>query len=251
MQQRLGLLRRVRLAATLVLQAFRPRANREQPIGAHLQIVVERLQRLIVERVLRRLIAARPDQRFVRVGEAAATEIRHRISLAPDHVIEQPEALVLQRRADPKNVVVGADHPQRAIGLQDTAAFGEPGAAELIVGLKARELVPVLVHAIDNGVVRPQQIAIELQVVGRIGEDEIDAFRWNLCQFAEAIAPENTVGNQRFRGTLRGGARTAWATHGITNSLTNATTTNTTAAPNRRRSSAVNNLLTRRRLTRG
>jgi len=47
----------------------------------------------------------------MRIGEAPAAEIRHRIDLAPDHVIEEPEAKILEQRADAEDVVIGADHP--------------------------------------------------------------------------------------------------------------------------------------------
>ena len=89
-------------------------AERDGPVGAHLHVVVAGLQRLVVERVAaRRWLARRPDQRLVRVGEAAAAEIRHRVDLAPHHVVEDPEAEILQDRADAEDVVIGADHPQR------------------------------------------------------------------------------------------------------------------------------------------
>jgi hypothetical protein len=58
----------------------------------------------------------------VRVGEALAAEVRHRVGLAPDDVVQDPEAQVLQRRADAEDVVIAADHPQRAVGLQHAAA---------------------------------------------------------------------------------------------------------------------------------
>src|SRR3546814_5431671 len=57
----------------------------------------------------------------MRVGEARALEIGHRIGLAPDDVVQDPESLVLQLRADTKDVVVAADHPQRTVILQDAA----------------------------------------------------------------------------------------------------------------------------------
>jgi uncharacterized membrane-anchored protein len=66
----------------------------------------------------------------VRVGEAAAAEVRHRVGLAPDHVVEDPEAEILQRRADAEDVVIGADHPDRAVGLQHAALGEQPGAGE-------------------------------------------------------------------------------------------------------------------------
>src|SRR3546814_6482992 len=62
----------------------------------------------------------------MRVGEARALEIGHRIGLAPDDVVQDPESLVLQLRADTKDVVVAADHPQRTVILQDAARRLQP-----------------------------------------------------------------------------------------------------------------------------
>ena len=109
------------------------------------------LHRLVVEGVARVGARRRPDQRLMGIGEAAAAEIRHRIGLAPDDVVENPEAEILQDGADAEDVVIGADDPQRAIGLERAAAFGEPGARERVVVGEARELVPVVVDAHRRG----------------------------------------------------------------------------------------------------
>ena len=67
------------------------------------------------------------------------------LGLAPDHVVENPEPGILQVGADTEDVVVGADHPQRAIPAQHTAAFAEPGAGEGVIGIEVDEAVPVFV----------------------------------------------------------------------------------------------------------
>jgi hypothetical protein len=113
MEQRLGLLCGVGLAPAILAQALGARADRKQPVGAHLQIVVQRLHRVVVEGVARLRSHRRPDQRLMRVGEAPAAKIRHGIGLAPDHVVEHPEAEILQGRADAEDVVIAADHPER------------------------------------------------------------------------------------------------------------------------------------------
>ena len=95
--------------------------------------------------------------------------------LAPDHVVEDPEAEILHDRADAENIVIGADHPDRAGGLQHAAAGGEPGFGEFVVGGEAGELVPVVGDRIDVRIVRALEIAGELEIVRRIGEDQIDA----------------------------------------------------------------------------
>ena len=60
--------------------------------------------------------------------------------------------MVLRRRADAEDVVVAADHPQRAAGLQRPPRRLQPGVGELFVEREARpggirglpELVPVV-----------------------------------------------------------------------------------------------------------
>src|SRR4029077_2252396 len=102
-------LRRVRLFSGGVPQSFCASANRNCPVRTHLKIIVQDLHGFIVERVtlLRTLVG--PDEGFVSIGKATATEIRHWIRLAPNDVVENPEPEVLENRADAKNVVIGAD----------------------------------------------------------------------------------------------------------------------------------------------
>ena len=144
MQQRLRLLRRMRFLAVGILQALVAGADRQRPVGAHLQFVVQRLHRFVIEGVALLLaVFGRPDHRFVRVGEALAAEIRHRVGLAPDDVVQDPEAQILQDRADAEDIVVGADHPQRAVVLQHAPRGGQPVAREAVIFGEAGELVPV------------------------------------------------------------------------------------------------------------
>jgi hypothetical protein len=50
-QQGLGLLGRMDLLPIRVLQAFLAGAERDEPVGAHLKVLVAGLQRVVVERV--------------------------------------------------------------------------------------------------------------------------------------------------------------------------------------------------------
>ena len=49
-------------------------------------------------------------------------------------------------------------------------------------------------HAIDNRVVGAQQVAVELQIVGRIGKNEINAVIRQFLQFRNAVADEYLAG---------------------------------------------------------
>src|ERR1700693_3644561 len=144
-EQRLGFLSRVQLLAGSVLEALLAGAQRQRPVRAHLHVIVARLERLVVEGVATRLLARRPDERLMRVGEAAAAEVRHGVGLAPHHIVEDPKVELLQEGAAAKDVVVGADDPQRGVSLHHAAAGGEPLAGEAVIGLEARALVPGVV----------------------------------------------------------------------------------------------------------
>ena len=91
-EQGLGLLRRMGLGAVRALDPLGPRANRQQPVRPHLKIVVQRLHRAVVKGVARLLVLGAPDQRFMGIGEARAAEIGHRVGLAPDDVVEDPDS---------------------------------------------------------------------------------------------------------------------------------------------------------------
>ena len=95
--------------------------------------------------------------------------------------------------ADAENIVIRADHPQRAGRRQQPAAGGEPGAGEMVVFGEAAELVPVFFDAVDPAVVGPVQVAAQLQVVGRVGEDEIDAPGGQLRHRLEAVALDHRI----------------------------------------------------------
>ena len=129
----------------------------------------------------------------MRVGEALAAEVRHRVGLAPDHIVHDPEAEILQDRADAEDVVIGADHPQRAFGFHHAAGGGQPFAGELVVVGEAGELVPLVVHGIDLGLVGAVQVALKLQVVGRVREDEVGAAFGQRVHAFDAVAFDDAV----------------------------------------------------------
>src|SRR5215472_12109376 len=112
MKQRLRFLRGVRLSTIFVFEAFCTGANRNSPIRTHLKLVIQRLHRFVIERVGALRSLGRPDESFVRVGETPSAKIWHRVRLAPDDIVENPESEVLQDRADTEDVVIRADDPE-------------------------------------------------------------------------------------------------------------------------------------------
>ena len=113
-------------------------------------------------------------------------------------------------------------------------AAAEPGAGERVVGGEVGELVPVVVDRVDHALVGARQRAFELQIVGRIGEDEIDASLGQLVEFGDAVADDDRVARRRrraWRGVAprcvqyaepeagRGGGTPRHANHALRNSL--------------------------------
>ena len=131
-------------------QAFAAHTQRHIPVTAHLQVFVDGFHGLVVECVFRALFFLRPDQRFMRVGEAHAAEVGHGVGFDPHHIVQDPETKVLQNRANPVDVVITADHPQGPGGFQYTPAGGEPVTSEGIIFGKAGETVPVRVDAVHQ-----------------------------------------------------------------------------------------------------
>ena len=84
--------------------------------------------------------------------------------------------------------------------LHHAPAGGEPGAGEFVIGGEARELVPVVVDGVDARIVRALEIACELEIVRRVGEDEIDGGRRQLRHFGDAVADQNAM---RLRSSLK------------------------------------------------
>ena len=127
------------------------------------------------------------------VLEAGALEVRHRVGFQPDHIILDPEALILEDRANAEDVVIRADHPDGAIIFQNAAAFFQPLMGEQVIGVETVELVPVIVHAGHVRLVRTGQAAAKLQIVGRVGKDEINRPVRQTGQDVDAIALHDHV----------------------------------------------------------
>ncbi len=193
MQQAFRLLRRVGFFARSILEPLAAHAQRDRPVRAHLLVVIEGFQGVIIEGDLGFLGLAGPDQGLVRILEAGALEVRHRVGFQPDDIVLDPEAGVLQDRADTEDVVIGTDHPDRAVGLEHAPAFGHPLMGEQVIGVEAVEPVPFIVHAVDMRLVRAGQPAAELEIVGRVGEDQVHAFIGQAREHVDAIAFDNGI----------------------------------------------------------
>ena len=173
-----------------------PGAQRDEPVAAHLHVIVQGLHGLVVEPVAAIPAPCRPDHRLMRIGEPTPTEVRHRIGLAPHDVVEDPKAEILQDRADAEDVVVGADYPDRAVLAQHAPAFAQPLPRERVIGGEILELVPVVIHGVDQAIVRPTQLPPQLEVVGRIGEDAVHRRRRQHAHQRDAVPEHHLVQRQ-------------------------------------------------------
>ena len=148
-----------------------------------------------------------PDNGFGGVGEVAAGEVRRRVDFVPGDVVEDFVVQHLQSISDAVNVVGGARHPDRAVGLQDSAALVKPQEVKRVVADDALRLVPAaFIHAHhtspDTG-----DAAIR-EKIGRIGEDHIHRLIAHPAQQLQRIGliePQVAVGTgivRRSGGTV-------------------------------------------------
>ena len=196
-QQSFGFLRRMQFVTRFTLQTFAAIAYRQHPVGAHLQIIIQGFHCAVIKGVARRVfIARRPDKRLMRVGKARAFKIRHRVGFAPDNVIQHPKTDILQGRADAENIVIRANDPQRPRRLHHTARLSQPRTGESIISGKAVKLIPVIRHRIHMACVRSGQIALKLEIIGRVSENEVNTRARQTRQRFKAITFNNGVYGQ-------------------------------------------------------
>ncbi len=92
-------------------------ADREIPVGAHLQVVVQAFHPMMVKMVALPFGFRRPNQRFMGIGKTDTPKIWHRVVLDPNDVVQDPKAQILQDRPDPEDVVIGTNDPDGAISF--------------------------------------------------------------------------------------------------------------------------------------
>ena len=81
----------------------------------------------------------------------------------------------------------------RAGRLQYAAAGGEPTGGERVISREAVEFVPVVGDRVDVRIVRTFQVAGELEIIWRIGENQIDGTRRQFRHLGDAVADQNAV----------------------------------------------------------
>ena len=67
------------------------------------------------------------------MGKVAAGEVRGRVGLFPGDGVEDFEAELLHGVANRKYDVVGAGHPNGAIGLENALVAAQPFGVELVI----------------------------------------------------------------------------------------------------------------------
>ena len=58
----------------------------------------------------------------MRIGEAPPTEVRHRVGLAPDNIIQHPVIEVLKNAPKAENIMIAANDPDRPSGFRTRRA---------------------------------------------------------------------------------------------------------------------------------
>ncbi len=160
------------------------------PDGFHLLAAIGFLHELVMEGVAGFGVFGGPDDGFGGVGEVAAGKIGRRIGLDPGNVVEKLEAELLHGEADGMDDVGSAGNPDPAVGFEDALAGGEPGAVEIMIGIRTAGFVPFAFIDADHfaGVAGDAAVGEEVR---RVGEDEVDGGFGDLSEDFEAVAEED------------------------------------------------------------
>lgn len=127
------------------------------------------------------------------IGEAYPAEVGHGVALDPHDVVQDPVAEILQDATHAVDIVIRADHPQRSGGFEHAPALAEPPAREVVVSFKAFKLIPILGDPVHLADIRTPEVALQLQVVGRVGKDQIDRICRQARQYIDTVAFDNGV----------------------------------------------------------
>src|SRR3954447_2933952 len=198
-KQSLRLLGRMSLRSIRPLHPLRAGADRHHPVGTHLEVVVEGFHCLVIESVTRLFVLRAPEQGFVSICEAGTAEVWHRVRLAPDDIVEDPEIRVLQQRSNPVDVVIASNHPDRAVFLEPPPCLLEPVASEVVVAREAFELVPVIIDGVDAAAFGPEQVPAQLQIIGWVCKDHVHRLVRQSRHLRHAVALQDDVERQDLR----------------------------------------------------
>ena len=146
---------------------------------------------LVVKDMLALLGLGGPEDGLGGVRKAPAAKVRGRVRFFPRDVVEDSEAELLHGVADTEDDMVGAGHPDGAVGFQDALASLQPRAVEVVVLLRAPGFVPVAFVDADH----PPGFAGDAAVgeeIGRVGKDHVEAaggmLRGDGVEDGEAVA---------------------------------------------------------------
>ena len=123
------------------------------------------------------LVAGGPEDGFGGMGEVAAAQVGRGIGFFPGDVVEDFVAELLHGVANGKNDVMGAAHPNGAVGFQNFLAAREPFLVKFVIQFGSAAFVPVAFVHFDHasGVAGDAAVGEE---IGRVGKDGIEpAFR--------------------------------------------------------------------------
>ena len=127
------------------------------------------------------------------IGKTCPHEIWHRVGLHPNYIVQYPEPGVLKHRPHPVDIVIAADNPDAAGILQHAPALQQPRPCEVIILTERVKLIPPVVNGTDPRPVRPEEIAVQLQIIRRIGKDQVGRRVGQQLQQLQAVAMMHLV----------------------------------------------------------
>ena len=145
----------------------------------------------VIEGALLLLILFRPNQGFMGIGKADASEIGHRVAFDPYYVIKDPIAQILHCFTNCKDIMIGADDPNGACVFQYPLTLGQPSFRKIVILIKISKLVPVSSTPLTR-VCWVCKAPVQLQVIGGSAKSR-QRFSRKSAQYLNTIPMEQLI----------------------------------------------------------
>ena len=89
--------------------------------------------------------------------------------------------------------MIGSDNPDSAVVFQNTAGRSHPFAGIFVISGQAFKTVPLFINAGNIAVVRTGQCIAQLQIIRRIGKNQINRIFFHLVHHFNTIIVNNRI----------------------------------------------------------
>lgn len=119
------------------------------------------------------MVKRRKDKSLMRIMEKEEKEIRNGIGIEKENVVEEKEEKIMKMSEEEENIVIGKDEKDGEIRIKKKEEGEKKGEGEGVIGMEDLKMVKMIVKGDENGMIRKVKIEEKMEIIGRIGKDEV------------------------------------------------------------------------------